>query len=186
MRVEPGSLIKLAVVHNQVPFFLLFLGHNETVGRPLGGRTRLNRTTSQKIFHYLMLRRATLPQNLIGFTDLGLALEYRSSLANPNRSVPETLGCLWPGRRQTSPLKTSRSWSARMRFLMSSTSGDTIGSWVVTTPPTREAAKNRLAPLVFRYCFTVVAPPPNNVFEFLQCVNARILAPPNRREWGQE
>ena len=37
-----GSLIKLAVVHNEEPFSFLFLWHNKTVGRPLGGRKRLN------------------------------------------------------------------------------------------------------------------------------------------------
>ena len=52
---------------------------------------------------------------------------------------------------------------------MSSTSRDTMGSWAVTTPPTREADNNHLAPLVFRYRFTAVPPPspPNNSFSIL-------------------
>ena len=48
------------------------------------------------------------PTNLIGFTDVGLAFRYRSNLANPNHSVPRTLGCSWPGLRRTSPLKKCR------------------------------------------------------------------------------
>ena len=56
-----GSRIELAVVHNETPLSFLFFAHNKTFGRPLGGRTRLNPTTSQKILHYLLLRRGMLP-----------------------------------------------------------------------------------------------------------------------------
>ena len=60
VRSGQGSLIKLAVVHNEMPFSLLFLPRNETVGRLLGGRARLNPATSQNIFHHLLLCRGTL------------------------------------------------------------------------------------------------------------------------------
>ena len=74
MRVGQCSLIKLAVVHNEAPFSFLLLGQNETVRRLLGGRTRLNPATSQKIFHYLLLRRSTLPHQPYRLHRLGFSI----------------------------------------------------------------------------------------------------------------
>ena len=72
--VGQGSLIKLAIVHNDAPFSLLFLGHNETVGRPLGGRARLNLATSEKVLHYFLLRRGTLPHQPYRLHRLGFGV----------------------------------------------------------------------------------------------------------------
>ena len=75
MCVGQGSLIKLAVVHHEAPFSFLFLGHNETVGRPFGGRARLNSATSQNIHHYFLLCRGKLPHKPYRFYGLGFGLQ---------------------------------------------------------------------------------------------------------------
>ena len=72
--VRQGSLITLAVVHHEAPFSFLFLGHNETVGRPFGGRARLNSTTSQNVLHYFLLRRGTLPHQPYRLHGLGFGV----------------------------------------------------------------------------------------------------------------
>ena len=75
VRVGQGSLIKLAVVHNEAPFSFLLLWHKETVGRPLGGRTRLNPAMSQNILHYLLLRRRTPPHQPYSFQGSGFSVQ---------------------------------------------------------------------------------------------------------------
>ena len=72
--VGQGSLIKLAIVNNEAPFSLLLLGHNETFGRPFGGRTRLNPATRQNVFHYFLLRRGTLPHQPYRLHGLGFSI----------------------------------------------------------------------------------------------------------------
>ena len=87
MRVGQGNLIKLAVVHHVSSFTFFFLGHNKTIGQGLM-QPGANKYPTISCF-----AAASSPTNLIGFMHLGLASGYRSSLANPNRSVTRSLRC---------------------------------------------------------------------------------------------